>query len=170
MAKVEPERAIEEYVRAAKRGGITRGEQALVVSLNLRWLPYFTSVRQATGIEPVGIKFGPTHHEPLAQGAGTNTFFFDADGAIWRTLGEKETGFPSFTALKDEMCASGILVDKPLPLKLTGIMGDALPPGKYRAEWIVDGEDRIFSVSAAPEITLQTRKPLRVCAVDIRAE
>jgi hypothetical protein len=171
MEKAQPERAIAEYVRAAKRGAITRGEEALVISLNLRWLPYFTSLRQATGIEPAGIKFGPTQHEPLAQSAGSNTFFFDVSGALWKTLGEKETGFPAFAAAhKTEICSSGITVDKPLTLKLAGIMGDPLPPGKYRADWIVDHESRMFSISEAAEITLKVKQPVRVCAVDIRAQ
>jgi hypothetical protein len=124
IAESDPRRSIERYVAAASHGGITRGERALVVSLNLRWLPYILSLRQALGMEPARYRFAPTQHEPLAQGAGNNSFWLDEQRALWKTLGEKETGAPA--------TAAGIRVDKPLPLKLAAIMGDRLAPGRYR--------------------------------------
>jgi hypothetical protein len=80
-----------QYVRLLERfvvafheahGALSRGEQALLISLNLRWLPYFHDRREAVGLAPVRINFQPTQHDPLAQGAGRNTFFVDADGAM----------------------------------------------------------------------------------------
>ena len=108
-----PEEAIRAYTAAARHGGMTRGEQALIVSLNLRWRPYIVSLRQALGLEPVRVRFGPTQHEPLAQGAGSNTFAIDADGTLWKVMGEKETAGAAEVAL-------------------TAIMGDKLQPGRYR--------------------------------------
>jgi hypothetical protein len=86
IAAAKPEEAIRAYVRAARSGGPTRGEEAIVVSLNLRWLPYFVSLRQAVGLEPVRVKLGRVEREPLAQGAGTLTFHFDEQGRVWRVL------------------------------------------------------------------------------------
>lgn len=86
IAAARPEEAIRAYVRAARSGDITRGEEALVISLNLRWLPYFTALRQAAGLEPVRVKLGKVEREPLAQGAGTNTFHFDEQGRLWQVI------------------------------------------------------------------------------------
>ncbi len=108
MNQAKPEEVIRAYVRAAKSGTITGGEKALVVSLNLRWLPYYTSMRQAVGLEPVRVRIGKVEREPLAQGAGHNTFYFDEQGHVWRVLE------PAANARE---------------LKLGGIMGDPLRPG-----------------------------------------
>jgi hypothetical protein len=110
IAKAKPEDAIRAYVRAASTGDITGGERALVVSLNLRWLPYFTSVRQAVGLEPVRVMLGKVEREPLAQGPGRNTFHFDEQGRLWRVL-EPEAGARTMT--------------------LGAIMNDRLEPGRY---------------------------------------
>jgi len=48
----EPEETIALYARASRTGGISRGEEALIISLNLRWLPYFEAQRQALGLRP----------------------------------------------------------------------------------------------------------------------
>ena len=78
--------------------------------MNLRWLPYFVSMRQAAGLEPVRIRLGKVEREPLAQGAGANTFHFDEQGRMWKVL-EPASGTQE--------------------LKLAGIMGDRLQPGRY---------------------------------------
>lgn len=129
----DPQAVIEQYVKAASRGRITRGEQALVVSLNLRRLPYIVSLRQALGMEPARYKFGPTQQEPVAQGAGRNTFWIDSGGALWKVLGEKETGVPAMeTSGADELCTSGIRLQQPLALTLASPMGDDFAPVRYR--------------------------------------
>jgi hypothetical protein len=110
LGQAKPEDVIRAYVRAARHGATTRGEQALVVSLNLRWLPYFVSMRQAAGLEPVRFRIGKVELEPLAQGAGTNTFHFDEQGRLWKVVdpapGTRE-------------------------VELTAIMGDRLEAGRY---------------------------------------
>jgi hypothetical protein len=116
IAKANPEGVIRLYAAAARHGTMSRGEQALVISLNLRWRPYLDSLRQALGMEPVRIKFDPTQHEPLAQGAGRNTFFVDEGRRLWRQLG------------------SPLEFDQPVAIPLTAMMGDALAPGAYTIE------------------------------------
>ncbi len=137
LAKCRPEEVIRAYVQAATRDRISRGEQALIVSLNLRWLPYVVSLRQALGLEPVFIKFLPTQHEPLAQGAGTNTFYVDAEHRLWKGLGEKETGCRTFqlpaNAVAEEFHETGLRIDKPVTLRLGAITGEKLVPGRYWA-------------------------------------
>ncbi len=163
LARARPEEVIRKYAEAARRGRISRGEEALIISLNLRWRPYLVSLRQALGMEPVRVKFGVTLHEPLAQGAGSNTFFIDEERRLWKTLGEKETG----AAASD----SGLVVEKPLRLVIAPIMGDRLVPGRYRLELqfapggvveVETGSSKhttpVFDVevtTAAPEITLR---------------
>ena len=96
LAQSKPEAVLELYARMATRLRITSGEKALLVSMNLRWLPYIVSQRQALGVEVIRWKFEPTEDEPLAQGPGKYTFFFDNDHHLWRGWGEKETGQPCF--------------------------------------------------------------------------
>jgi CubicO group peptidase (beta-lactamase class C family) len=135
LAQCHPQEVIRAYVQAAQRDRITRGEQALIVSLNLRWLPYVVSLRQALGLEPVRIKFLPTQHEPLAQGAGTNTFYVDPANQLWKGLGEKETGCPTFqlptNADAEDFHETGLRIDKPVTLRLNAITGERLMPGRY---------------------------------------
>jgi hypothetical protein len=173
LARSRPEEVIQAYAAAARRVRISKGEQALMVSLNLRWLPYVLSLRQALGLEPARIKFGPTQHEPLAQGAGSNTFHADADGRLWKTLGEKETGAPAYqwseAQAAGEMARTGLRVARPLALKLGPIMGDALAPGRYRVELLLarGPEAGAVEVAAGPlqtatEIPAGPGDPLRV--------
>lgn len=127
IAKANPEAVISRFVRAASHGEISRGEEALVISLNLRWLPTIVSARQALGLEPVRVMFAPTHHEPLAQGAGSNTFHMDAERKIWKVMGEKET------KAKIVKHGDGYLLQAgaPLKLELGPIMGHKLLDGRY---------------------------------------
>jgi hypothetical protein len=110
LRRAKPEEVIRSYVQAARCGAITSAEKAIVITLNLRWLPYFTSVRQAVGLEPVRVHIGKVEEEPLAQGAGHNTFYFDEQGHLWRVF--------------DRVKLAG-------KLRIGGIMGDRLEPGRY---------------------------------------
>ncbi len=139
IAKIDPEDAVIQFAQAARRGSITRGEQALVVSLNLRWLPQVVSARQAVGVDAVRIKFGPTQHEALAQSPGSNTFHFDADRKVWKVMGERETGAPVFElgAAVDERVRTGLHLEKPLVLPLGPMMGGNLKPEPYKLEMLM---------------------------------
>jgi hypothetical protein len=145
IARANPEEVIRLYAAAARHGTMSRGEEALIISLNLRWRPYLESLRQALGREPVRIKFDPTQHEPLAQGAGRNTFFADEERRLWRQLG------------------SPLEFDQPVTIPLTAMMGDALAPGAYTIEVTfapgAQGEVRCGETAAMVE---QGRARLRV--------
>ncbi len=110
LQRAQPGDAIRSYVRAIGSGAITSGEKALVISLNLRWLPYFASALQAVGLEPVRLRIGKVEQEPLAQGPGHNTFHFDQQGRVWRVFDRQSLGGK---------------------LRVGAIMGDRLESGRY---------------------------------------
>lgn len=136
IAKADAAAVITSYVTAARQGTITRGEEALIISLNLRWLPYMLSMRQAVGLEPVRIRFGITRHEALAQSPGHNTFYIDAKKRMWKMLGEQETGVPA--------TGDAIVISEPVKLTLGAITGDRLAPGRYRVRLdVLDSEPAV---------------------------
>jgi hypothetical protein len=155
MADCRPEPVIEQFAKFSSLGGITRGEQGLVVSLNTRWLAHVVRHRQALGLEPVRVNFAPTSHDPLAQSPGRFTFHFEADNSVWECLGAKETGADTFVlpddaqltraedvpATWEEICRTGVESDQPIRFTLRPIMARdsrgrsgpaALPPGDYQ--------------------------------------
>ena len=170
IAKCQPGKVIEQFARFSSIGGITRGEQGLIVSLNTRWLSHIVSFRQALGLEPVRIRFAPTSHDLLAQARGTYTFHFGSDQELWECRGEQETGatvIPLPLSLRptnnvtlaavSEVCRSGIEITKPLTLTLRPIMAKTqlLMPGDYRLRLFVADPDsttpgqRVFEVKVA---------------------
>jgi hypothetical protein len=92
IMKASPEEAALKYAEAIQFGPKTAGEEAIILSLNLRWLPDFIDIKQKAGLLPVEYKFYPTHHEPLAQGVGNYTYFAGKNKKITVCLGKKETG------------------------------------------------------------------------------
>ncbi|MCX6909911.1 MAG: alpha-glucuronidase family glycosyl hydrolase [Verrucomicrobia bacterium] len=160
MAGCRPEPVIEQFAKFSSLGGITRGEQGSVVSLNTRWLPHIVRLRQQLGLEPVRYNFGPTSHDPLAQAPGRFTFHFDEQRRLWQTLGAEETGAKTFSAPRagHEICRSGIESDKPIALALRPILSAkktpaTAPTGHYRLRLLMldpvstaPGQ-RVFSVS-----------------------
>lgn len=149
VAECRPETVVELYASVCRHGGGNRGELAELVSINLRWLPYYIGLRQSLALEPVRLKFAPTSHEPLAQGKGLLTFFADSERHLWRVYGGLELRAEPFTWPEDaepkgsaepvELCRSGIESDRPLTLKLLPFLRDmgfksarALRPGQYR--------------------------------------
>lgn len=151
LAECRPERVIEQFARVSSTGGISRGEQGLIVSLNTRWLPHHVRLRQALGLEPIRYHFGPTSHDPLAQAPGRFTFHFTPDQQMWQTLGERETGCDPFVVSAaqrsgNEICATGIEIAKPFRLTLAPILGldplrqakpPGLPAGDYRVRLLL---------------------------------
>jgi hypothetical protein len=132
-----PGAVIDQFARFSSIGGITRGEQGLVVSLNMHWRTHFIALRQALGLEPVRFKFAPTSQDPLAQGAAPFTYYIDANRKLWEVLGEQETGAKAFVLPVDakisrnanipqdyeEICRGGIASDRPIRLLVRPIMG-----------------------------------------------
>ncbi len=176
MADRRPEPVIEQFAKFSALGGITRGEQGLVVSMNLRWLSHIIRQRQALGLDPVRINFAPTQHDKLAQSRGMFTFHFQADRQVWECWGQEETGATVFTlpaeakltrdpALPEpleEIARTGIESDKPLTFALRpiiardsrGYSGPAsLPAGEYRLRLLLvdpvstTKDQRVFDVA-----------------------
>ena len=157
VAECRPEDVIRRFAEFSRLGGLTRGEQGLVVSMNTRWLPHYVRFRQQVGLEPVRLDFAATSHDLLAQSRGIFTFYFDAAQNVWQTLGTYETGASVFaipdtaavghgddvTDAEAEVCRTGIESDAPLELVVAPILrqgsrprsfdvqGD-LPAGRYR--------------------------------------
>ena len=155
MEGCQPEQVIARFAKFSSLGGITRGEQGLVVSLNTRWLPHYVRLRQELGLEPVRYAFAPTSHDPLAQSAGRFTFHFDRQHALWETHGGKETGASAFVvpaeveierdaampAAYQEICRTGVESPEPIRFTLQPIMAHdsrnrskpvPMPAGDYR--------------------------------------
>ena len=156
MAQCHPEEVIRQFATFSSIGGITRGEQGLVVSLNTRWLVYYVRLRQMLGLEPVRYSFAPTSHDPLAQAPGRFTYLFDADHHVWQTLGTEETGAQTFAApkAKEPIGLYGLQSDKPVSLTVRPIVHKAsLLPGDYRLRLVLLDPDstapgqRVFTVS-----------------------
>jgi hypothetical protein len=129
---------IEQFARFSSLGGMTRGEQGLVVSLNTRWLPHILRLRQQLGLEPIHYNFGPTSHDPLAQAPGRFTFRFGEGRRLWQTLGAEETGAETFGVPGAvELTRCGIESAQPVTLALRPIAGGkkdgaVVPAGNYR--------------------------------------
>jgi len=140
LASCDPKSVLEQYARAACRGKPTRGEMGILIAMNLKWLPYMVSQRQALGMETIRYRFQPTEHEALAQGAGSYTFYFEPHGHLWKAEGQSETqhatfslSSPPFAEQGDlrEVCQTGLESSRTLPLRLTTIGDQPLLPGSY---------------------------------------
>jgi hypothetical protein len=91
---------------------------------------------------------------------------------MWKALGEKETGAPAAPLhSRDEMCASGITVGKPLTLTLASTMGDPLAAGRWTARVITasGATDEAVELSGG-KAQLTLRPGTAPCAVEIRRE
>jgi len=92
VEQLDPEKSIDLFAKTIEEYGTNRGEEGILISLNLRWLPDYIDLKQRTGKEPVRINFQPTSHDALAQGAGRYTYFIDKQKNYWLSMGEKELG------------------------------------------------------------------------------
>ena len=175
LAGLQPGALIEQFARFSRSGGITRGEQGLVVTMNTRWYSHVVRHRQALGLEAVRVKFGPTSHDLLAQSRGKFTFHFDRAQALWECWGAEETGAEVFVlpenarisrgetpAAWEEIGLTGVASTGPLTLALRPIMAvdsrqkakpASLPAGDYRVRllWLEPDEvaagQRLFDVA-----------------------
>ena len=153
VQSLNPEETIRIYAQTISDYGATRGEEGILVSLNLRWLPDFYDLKQRAGLMPVLINFGPTLHDPLAQGAGHYTFFIDKEKNLWVTLGEKELGIPAGSNGKyppEIITDSWLNISKQQDLPLKTIRKFNLLPSDYEIELLfgpetVGGEVQIIS-------------------------
>ena len=192
MAACRPEDVIERYAEFSQKGGMTRGEEGLVVSMNTRWLPHYTRLRQALAMEPVRYNLVPTSHDLLAQSRGVFTFHFGPDRSIWQCLGEHETraevfelspevrieNAGEFDAVTQEVCHTGIesgesflMAVRPI-LTRRGKKGlEALPlaVGSYRLVLLmlepsdVAAGERVFEVRASADGKKLVEDRIDVC-------
>jgi hypothetical protein len=195
IARCRPEPVIERFAAFSSLGGITRGEQGIVVSLNTRWLSHLVCHRQALGLEPVRVAFAPTSHDLLAQSRGRFTFLFDQDRRLWECRGTEETGAATFVLAPSAVVAAdglppawteigraGIVSAKPLILPLRPMMGigplpkasaPRLPAGDYRLRLLLlepepsaPGEN-VFAVAVRGGTSSAAGEPEDLGAVDI---
>jgi hypothetical protein len=162
----DPQKVVEEYAQAIRRVGPTRGQEGLVFSMNLRWIPVFTRLRQQLGLEPVRYNFGPTAHETLAQAPGYLTYYIGPDKTLWQTLGNAETGTEVF-AIQNvaagentdgtiaEICGNGIQRAGPLTITLSPIprkyKNKVLDKAVFGEESIPAGEYKLSLMMAEPD-------------------
>jgi len=139
---------IRRYADTSQLLGISRGEQGLIVSLNLRWLTHYVCLKQQLGMEPIRINFAPTSHDLLAQNRGRYTYFIDDGDRLWEVRGQYEIKAPAYGDLAgrvaetpreaDDLWAvrqSGIESEQPVRLIVSPLMNrkhHKMPPGRYR--------------------------------------
>ena len=135
MAQAHPDDAIESYARAIRHGHTSRSEEGILITLNLKWLPYFQAQSVALGMAPLQVEFAPTYHEPIAQGPGHYTFDFDAAHHPIEVLGTSELGTEVKEFAGGWPCPSGIEVKSPVDLTIGNIVmvRTRLPSGTYPA-------------------------------------
>lgn len=171
ISAARPETAVEQYARTVVQGGASRGEKGILVSLNLRWLPYFAAQRQALGMEPLRIRFAPTMPEALAQSPGRFTYAFDADKRVWLVLGSAETGGDVQAGGDNAPCSAGLKVDHAMSLALSGIGGRPFPAGPVRVSLELPPGARVDAsdarvVAGRLNVTLKpVNGPASVCAL-----
>jgi hypothetical protein len=190
IAAASPESTIEQYSKTIRHGTTSRGEKGILISMNLRWLPYFETQRQAVGLEPLQVEFAPTFQDALAQQPGAYTFDFDRSKRVIEVLGTAELGVEVHEFDASAGCASGIEVPFPLVLTVGGLAGTSLPEGAYRLRLEMPEADRILfksrgnhqAVTAASEIEVEASGgavhfllspiagPARVCGLTLRRQ
>jgi hypothetical protein len=169
IAAARPESVIEQYARTIRHGATSPGEQGILISLNLRWLPYFEAQRQAVGLEPLRVEFAPTNHEPLAQGSGHFSFDFDASKRVIEVLGSSElgVGVQQFEAgAKCRSGVSGIDVGSLVTLAVGGLAGTRLPPGAYRMSLDMPEAAQVEVESGGSRQTATSASEIEVRAID----
>jgi hypothetical protein len=140
ISAASPESVIEQYARTIRHGVTSQGEKGVLISMNLRWLPYIEAQRQVLGLEPLRVKFAPTFHEPLAQGGGRYTFDFDATKHIIEVVGSSELGVDVQEFEAGANCPIGIEIHSPQALAIGGLAGTDLPAGAYRMKLTIPEE------------------------------
>lgn len=189
MEAANPKAAIEAYVRAIRHGDTSRGEKGILITLNLRWLPYFEAQRAALGMDPLQVEFAPTYQEPLAQGPGHYTFDFSPAHRPIDVLGTSELGAPVQEFAPGSPCPSGIEVSAPVDLAIGNMARTVLPSGAYRMKLNMPAGAKVQvrsgsssqTVTSASQIDLQASGgkvlftlapaagPARVCGLTLQA-
>ena len=173
LSSCRPEAVIKQYSDAAILNGITKGEQGVILKLNLGWLPYIFSLKQTLRQMEVRYNFGLTNFPDIGVGLLETNYFIDKDKNLWRNYGERETGgslFYNNQRINDsgspdiaEICASGIRSKDSIVISLKPQASDISPaalkvpdfflPGKYKLTMIFNEHEftnagnRIFEIN-----------------------
>jgi hypothetical protein len=142
IAAATPESAIEQYSKTIRHGTTSRGEKGILISMNLRWLPYFEAQRQAVGLEPLQVEFEPTFQDAFAQQPGNYTFDFDRSKHVIGVLGSSELG----TEVHEFESGAGARVElkcNPHPAYDWRVGGNEFARGWYRLKLEMPAADRI---------------------------
>jgi hypothetical protein len=134
IGSAHPEQTIELFSKLTMGDQMTRGEQAMIISLNLRWLPDFIDQKQLCGLEPIRINFQPTSHDPLAQAPGKYTYFVDEKREFWIGMGENEIGNVKASSTSNIIHQTNqgyIRSQKPIFVPLKTFRERNLPEGTY---------------------------------------
>jgi len=143
LSQTNPAETIQRYADAHKTIGFTRGEKAMVFSMNTRWKADYLNLRQRLGMEPIRFKFSPTNHDPLAQKPGNRTYWIDQYGNWWGCLWEHELKHCCFSQDTDP---PALIVKDHFEIGLTTIHRQALIPGTYelQLDYHADGPFKIW--------------------------
>lgn len=163
LEELSPEKTLKTYAQLCQFGdGITPGEKGLLVSLNLRWYPYFMGYRQSLREEAIRINYQPVDIDSLAQAPGKNTFFIDGEGKWWLGQGREETGLETFkietpvsaaSPWMQEIGQTGILARQKTRLHLLPFAQSRMPSGSYQVHlFLVEPAyskigERVFNVA-----------------------
>jgi hypothetical protein len=128
LETANPDESIQKYADAIKNIGFTRGEKALVFSMNTRWKADFINLQQQLGMEAVRFKFAPTQHDSLAQSPGHFSYFINEKGEWWRCLWKHELRNERFV---EEQNNSALEISNSFYFELKSMHGQQLQPGEY---------------------------------------
>lgn len=152
LRKCKPESVIKSYARAVAIKGVTKGEQGMIIEMNLGWLPMIYSLEQTLGLKAIRYNLGYTNYPNLGVGLLYTNYFIDRQGGFWRNMGERECGGEYFTnanpfsdtlnSVYSDICQSGISSSTSFSVQLQPIGSDISPrqlknpaymvPGRYR--------------------------------------
>ena len=182
--KLQPEKALEQYAKAIQFGQITPGEQGLLFSMGLRWIPNFLSMKQLLKEENIRLNFGTTLHESLAQLPGKDTYFIDSDKNYWKVLGGREAkrkvvDVSGNSSEYPELFKTGILINSNTKLQLapyTSVSKKAkLLAGKYNLKLMLASKGTKSSIKvnvdgAIHEITLDEEHSIKNLSIDVTGD
>lgn len=152
LSEGNPKAVIESYARAVEINSVTKGEQGVIVEMNLGWIPMLYSLEQSLGLKAIRYNLGFTNYPNLGVGLLYTNYFIDNKGDFWRNLGERECGGEYFThsnpissasnSAYAEICRTGLSSSTSFVIQVQPIGADISPrqlknpaymvPGRYR--------------------------------------
>lgn len=161
--------AVRKYAEFIQNGGLNKGEEATLISLNLRWLPDFQNMRQVLGLSPLLINFHPTSLEPLAQVPGNFTFYYAKDSAEPSyCIGEVAGNWTAWKHLADkpvhseERLLSGIESDSIIELKIRPMREITLSQSREESNQFSPGIYRVKCLFQASKSGQSSKFKLRL--------